>query len=96
MSEPTSWQEIKTFDALERFQIEFRAMTQAEREVIIVEMLAVIEVYRMNIEVIEPREPRQVEKNSLLVCKRRGRGRTRKTRLRDTGRPYPVDQVLHD
>jgi len=59
------WTTIKSFAELRAFQIAFRAMSELEQAQILAEMVLVVEEYKAKIEVLE-REPRQVEKSTLL------------------------------
>lgn len=79
----THWTDICTFDGLEQFQIDFREMSDEEKKIILTEMLAHIEMYKMRIEVIEHGKydkHKGLDKSSdeppLLRIKRR-RGRTK-------------------
>lgn len=73
MTEPTIWQNISTYEALKQFQIEFREMPEAKREIIIIEMLAVIETYRLGTRVITASTSRE---EPPLLRKRRGRAKS--------------------
>lgn len=90
----TNWIEIDNFDALMDFQDEFRAMTNEERAAIIVEMLAVIEAYRLGIEVIEHEASTSRQEPPLLRKKRRGRAR--KSKAQRYQEDHQLNITFHD
>lgn len=73
------WTLIRTIAELEDFQIEFRALSADEKEVITLEMIALIHEYQNKV-TINGEKPRQVEKERLYKRKR-GARRPRRGKL---------------